>query len=124
MAEKKFKPIGTCAFCGQTKVIETIGVVSQAELDRMATETCLCKEAQADKIKKARKIKISNFINKKFPEEKLAKEIIKLTELVEDATFEEVQLKLYRDKVIKIWKDADSNINIRVKRTENDELKA
>lgn len=124
MAEKKFKPIGTCAFCGQTKVIETIGVVSQAELDRMATETCLCKEAQADKIKKARKTKISNFIHKKFADEKLAGEILMLVDLVQDATFEEVQLKLYRDKVVKIWKDADLNINIRIKRTENDELKA
>ena len=123
MAEKMEK-IGTCAYCGQTRAIETIGEVTQAELDVMAKERCLCQEAQAEKRKKARKAKIKEFIHKKFPYEKLAGEILMLVDCVLDSTFEDATIKLYKDKVVRIWKDSDSYIRIKIKRTEDDELKA
>lgn len=123
MAEKMEK-IGTCAYCGQTRAIETIGEVTQAELDVMATERCLCQEAQAEKRKKAREAKIKEFILKKFPYEKLAGEILMLVDCVLDSTFEEVTIKLYKDKVVRIWKDSYHYIRIKIKRTEDDELKA
>lgn len=123
MAEKMEK-IGTCAYCGQTRAIETIGEVTQAELDVMATERCLCQEAQAEKRKKAREANIKEFIHKKFPYEKLAEEILMLVDCVLDSTFEDVTIKLYKDKVVRIWKDSDSYIRIKIKRTEDDELKA
>ena len=123
MAEKMEK-IGTCAYCGQTRAIETIGKVTQAELDVMATERCLCQEAQAEKRKKAREAKIKEFIHKKFPYEKLAGEILMLVDCVLDSTFEDVTIKLYKDKVVRIWKDSDNYIRIKIKRNEEDELKA
>ena len=123
MAEKMEK-IGTCAYCGQTRAIETIGEVTQAELDVMATERCLCQEAQAEKRKKAMEAKIKEFIHKKFPYEKLAGEILMLVDCVLDSTFEDVKIKLYKDKVVRIWKDSDNSIRIKIKRTEDDELKA
>ena len=123
MAEKMEK-IGTCAYCGQTRAIETIGEVTQAELDVMATERCLCQEAQTKKRKKAREAKIKEFIHKKFPYEKLAGEILVLVDCVLDSTFEDVTIKLYKDKVVRIWKDSDNYIRIKIKRTEDDELKA
>ena len=123
MAEKMEK-IGTCAYCGQTRAIETIGEVTQAELDVMATERCLCQEAQAEKRKKAREAKIKEFIHKKFPYEKLAEEILMLVDCVLDSTFEDVTIKLYKDKVVRIWKDSDNYIRIKIKRTEEDELKS
>ena len=123
MAEKMEK-IGTCAYCGQTRAIETIGEVTQAELDVMATERCLCQEAQAEKRKKAREAKIKEFIHKKFPYEKLAGEIIMLVDCVLDSTFEDVTIKLYKGKVVRIWKDSDNYIRIKIKRVEDDELKA
>ena len=123
MAEKMEK-IGTCAYCGQTRAIETIGEVTQAELDVMATERCLCQEAQAEKRKKAREAKIKEFIHKKCPYEKLAGEILMLVDCVLDSTFEDVTIKLYKDKVVRIWKDSDNYIRIKIKRTEDDELKA
>lgn len=124
MADKELKKIGTCAYCGQTRVIETLGEVTQKELDRMATERCLCQGAQGEKRKKARKAKINEFIRKKFPHEKLAGEIFMVIDTVEDDTFEEVTLKLYPDKNVRIWKDSDSNLHIKIKRIEDDELKA
>lgn len=124
MANKELKNVGTCAYCGQTRVIETLGEVTQKELDRMATERCLCQGAQEEKRKKARKAKINEFIRKKFPHEKLAGEMLELIDAVEDDTFEEVTVKLYKDKIVKIWKDADNFLHIRIKRAEDDELKA
>lgn len=123
MADKNGK-IGICAFCGQTRVIETIGEVSQLELDRMATERCLCGEAQAEKRKKARKAKINEFIQRKFPDEKRRALITELSDAVWEDTFEEVNLKLYKDKNVRIWRDAENYLHIKIKRTEDDELKA
>ena len=124
MADKELKNVGTCAYCGQTRVIETLGEVTQKELDRMATEGCICQGAQDEKRKKARKAKINEFIRKKFPPEKLAGEMLQLIDAVEDDTFEEVTVKLYKDKIVKIWRDSDNFLHIRIKRTEDDELKA
>ena len=124
MAEKELKNVGTCAYCGQTRAIETLGEVTQKELDRMATERCVCQGAQEEKKKKARKAKIDEFINKKFPYGKLAGEIHSLVDVIEDNTFEEITAKLYKDKLCKIWKDSDNYLHIRIKRTEDDELKA
>ena len=126
MADKKMEKIGTCAFCGQTRTIETIGddELTQAELDAMATERCMCVPAQEEKRKKARKKKINDFVNKKFPSPKLAGEIFMVIDTVEDDTFEEVTLKLYPDKNVRVWKDSDSNLHIKIKRIDEDELKA
>ena len=38
--------------------------------------------------------------------------------------FEEVNLKLYKDKNVRIWRDAENYLHIIIKRTEDDELKA
>ena len=38
--------VGTCAFCGQTQVLRASDVLSQAEIDDMATRDCICTEAR------------------------------------------------------------------------------
>lgn len=126
MSEKKKEKIGTCAYCGQTRIIETIGDVelTQAELDAMATDRCTCVPAQEEKRKKARKKKINDFVTKKFSSPKLQGEIFEIINTVEEDTFEEVTLKLYPDMDVRIWKDSYSNLHIKIKRTEDDELKA
>ena len=126
MSEKKKEKIGRCAYCGQTRIIETIGDVdlTQTELDAMATERCVCPPAQEEKRKKARKKKINDFVTKKFNSPKLQEEIFSIIASVEDDTFEEVTLTLYPNLNVRIWKDSYSNLLIKIKRTENDELKA
>ena len=47
-----------------------------------------------------------------------------LVDCVLDSTVEDVTIKLYKDKVVRIWKDSDNYIRIKIKRTEDDELKA
>lgn len=50
---------GVCRFCGQQRIIKTIGEITQAKADEIATNECDCKEAKvfqnrASKIKRAR----------------------------------------------------------------------
>lgn len=124
VSDSEKQQIGKCAFCGQTRYIQTIGEVSQAELDAMATEQCLCVEAQREKRRLAREKKVTEFIQKKFMTEKMIEYIRQTIKLIEDEKFEEFTIKLYKEKVCKIWLDNDKNLHIRIKKTEDDELKA
>lgn len=123
MAEKLEK-IGTCAFCGQTRTIEAVGDLTQSEIDAIATDRCICSGAQSALRKKARKAKIDEFIKKKFITTEMVGFMQEVIEFVEDGTFEDVTIKLYGSKTVKIWMDADSFLHIRIKKTEDDELKA
>lgn len=116
--------IGKCAYCGQTKFIQTLGEVSQAELDAMATDQCLCAEAQSEKRRKAREKKVKEYVKKKFVTEKMIEYIHTSIKLLEDGNIEEFTIKLDKDKVCKIWLDSDNFLHIRIKKTEDDELKA
>lgn len=125
MSDKtKQERIGTCAYCGQERHIETIGELAQAEIDAMATDMCLCPDAISAKRKKARKAKITDYVKKKFVTDEMADYILKSIELLEDSSIIEFQIKLYGDKICKIWIDNDDFLNIRIKKTENDEFKA
>lgn len=122
MSETEMKPkTGTCAFCGQTQFIDTIGEVTQAELDSMATDKCMCPEAQSEKRKKERKAKIEAYINKHFNElmGKFVREAISMVE-----TFEADKISInYDSKTLTIWLDSDSWLHLKIQHREDDELK-
>lgn len=120
--EKK-ENIGTCRYCGQTRHIETIGDVSQSDLDDMATDMCLCLDAVNAKRKKARDKKLKEFIEKRFKTQELIDFIKEAIKLIDDETIEDFSITLYPDKTCKIWKSNDGQMNIRIKKTENDEIK-
>lgn len=120
--EKK-ENIGTCKFCGQTRHIETIGDVTQSELDDMATDMCICPESINLKRKNARDKKLKEFIEKRFKSQKLIDFLLEVIKLIDDAVIEDCQITLYPDKVCKIWKSSDMQMNVRIKKTENDEIK-
>lgn len=74
--------IGYCDFCHQGMQIETVGEVTQEQLNDIATGKCSCSEAKSYQRKLERAKKIDNYIKDNFPEE--AQECVrKLTELVE-----------------------------------------
>ena len=127
--EEKKEQIGTCKYCGQTKMIQTIAPVSQAELDNMATDMCLCPEAEKERRKKERKAKIDAFINHNFKSEWLKNDIYGAIDMIWDAehkregTHQSITLQPSEDETIKIWKDADYNLRIKAKTVDNCELK-
>ncbi len=121
MSETENNKVGTCAFCGQTAIIETIGEVSQAELDQMATDKCMCKEAQSERRKKERKQKIKTYVEKHFSAEKIDF-INAAIAMVETFEFDKVSMN-YDAKTCTIWMDADSYLHIKIQHREDDELK-
>ena len=52
MSEEMQGNKGFCAYCGQAVFIQTVGEVGQDELDRMATDKCMCPQAQSERRKK------------------------------------------------------------------------
>ena len=121
MSKNENKNVGTCAFCGQTAIIETIGEVSQAELDQMATDKCMCKEAQSERRKKERKEKIKKYVDKHFSAEKIDF-VNAAIGMVETFAFDKVSMN-YDAKTCTIWMDADSYLHIKIQHREDDELK-
>lgn len=124
VSDSEKQQIGKCAFCGQTRYIQTLGEVSQAELDAMATEQCLCAEAQKEKRRLAKEKKVNEYVRKRFVSEKMVDYILSTIKLLEEDSIQEFSIKLYKDKVCKIWLDNDNYLHIRIKKTEDDELKA
>ena len=127
--EENREQISTCKFCGQTKMIQTVAPVSQAELDNMATDMCMCPEADKERRKKERKAKIDVFINNNFKDEELKEDIHGAIDMIWDSehkrkhTHQSITLQPSEDETIKIWKDADFNLRIKAKTVDNCELK-
>ena len=121
MSEEMKPKTGTCAFCGQSIFVDTIGEVSQAERDAMATDKCKCPEAQSDQTKKERRAKIDAYIKKHFDEsmEQFVQDSIKM---VEDYVVDKVSIN-YDSKTCTIWLDSDSWLHLKIQRREDDELK-
>lgn len=123
------KQIGTCKFCGQTKMIQTIAPVSQAELDAMATDMCMCPDADKERRKKERQAKIEEFINHNFKDEELREDIHGAVSMIWDPehkrkhTLSSITLQPSEEMTIKIWKDADFNLRIKAKTVDDYELK-
>lgn len=127
--EEKKEQIGTCKYCGQTKMIQTVAPVSQAELDNMATDMCMCPEAEKERRKKERKERIADFVDKHFKDEELRADIHDAIDKIWDPehrrkhTLTSISLQPSEDMTIKIWKDADFNLRIKAKTVDDCELK-
>ena len=121
MSETENKNVGTCAYCGQTAIINTVGEVSQVELDMMATDKCMCKEAQSERRKRERREKIEKYVEKHFTKEKVDF-VNAAIALVENFEFDKVSMN-YDAKTCTIWMDSDSYLHIKIQHREDDELK-
>lgn len=119
--EEKKEQIGTCKYCGQTKMIQTIAPVSQAELDNMATDMCMCPEAKTERRKKERKAKIDAYINKHFSPQ-TADFVHNAVEMVEQFIVDKISINM-DSKTYTIWIDSDSWLHIKMQKREDDELK-
>ena len=62
------KQFGTCKHCGQTMLIQTVGEVSQARLDEIASTTCQCAGAELQRKIEQRKEDLERFLDKEVPE--------------------------------------------------------
>ena len=121
MSEEMTPKTGTCHYCGQSIFVNPIGEVTQAELDSMATDKCMCPEAQSERRKKERKAKIEAYINKHF-NERMGKFVREAIALVEDFEVDKISIN-YDSKTLTIWLDSDSWLHLKIQHREDDELK-
>ena len=121
--------IGTCRFCGQTRVIETVGEVTQDERDQMATEMCGCPGALSEERKKARAAKIVRWIQKTYDDESLQDLINRLVWHLEqlyeqpESAIESVTITETDGHVLTMKLNSDLDLCISRKYQEKEELK-
>lgn len=121
--EEKNGQTGVCQYCGQSMIIQTVGDnLTQGELDAKATDLCNCPEAQSERRKRERKEKVDKFVKKHFSPE-LSSLIHYAIKMVEQQDLVEYQSKLPDDRIVKIWLDNDQYLRIKIKKTEDEELK-
>lgn len=122
MSDEEKMPIGKCRFCGQTAIIQTVGEISQDERDIMATDKCMCPEAQSERRKKERREAIEKFVRKNFDVD-MRHFIHRLVQMVTNNDFTEITLVLPDERSVRIWIDSGAYIHIKVKKVTDDELK-
>ena len=115
---------GTCAYCGQGKMIDAPEDKSQAEIDALVTEECNCIDAREVRNKRERREKIEEFINSHFGEN-LRPFIHESVDLIDrwESQINDISIKLIDDYAVKIWKDSDDKLHIKTKMITDDELK-
>lgn len=122
MSETEMKPkTGTCIFCGQSIFIDTNDEVTQAELDEMATDKCMCPEAKSERRKKERKAKIEAYINKHFNGE-FADFVRSAITMIEEDYCDKISIN-YVSKTLTIWLNSDSWLHLKIQHREDDEIK-
>lgn len=124
MSDEKKEQIGRCRFCGQTRMLETVGELSQEELDNMATDLCRCPDADMVRRKKERQDRIDEFIEDHF--EGHIKNVIydAIKEVTQaDSEVSEIAYKTKSDMSIRVYVDADYYLHIKAKVVDDYELK-
>lgn len=118
------KNTGTCRFCGQSSIVETVGESTQEERDLIATERCTCPEANTERLRKEREAKIKEFVEKHFSydQQDIVKAMVATVRKHYENGMDEISFKS-GCKQTRIWIDADNYIHIKTKKTEDDELK-
>lgn len=114
---------GVCRFCGQSVMVEAMGGETQEELDQLATDKCMCPDAQTERRREARKAKIEAYIEKHFIDGDIKNFVKVALELVEKSRIGATTFALDEERTVKIWVDSDAYLHIKVKKTEDEELK-
>lgn len=121
MENENEKNLGFCHFCGQSQIIETVGDVTQEERDQLATNKCMCPEAQSDRRKRERKAKIEAYINKHFSD-RVGNYVRASIDIIESFDVDKVSFN-FDSKTCTIWLDSDSWLHLKIQHREDDELK-
>lgn len=114
---------GTCKHCGQSRIIQTIGEITQARADEMASEQCDCQGAKVEQ-NRQRKIKKANeWAEQRF--ENTPETISLFKEEIRSVTNREVEKVTIKDNhswthVIQL--DSDGYLNIKSSKKVEEEV--
>lgn len=114
---------GTCQYCGQSRIVETVGEVSQAERDAMATDQCFCPEAKEARRKAEREKKKTKYLEEKFKGSPAKEFMAHCIEAVDkwDSGIEYVQVKLDNGWTHKVYLNKDSDLKIKITKKNEEE---
>ena len=104
---------GTCRFCGQTKMIKTVGDITQSQADEMATEGCDCKEAKVWQNRQSKINKAKEWARLRFEHTpNILSIFFEAFELVTNHDIEKVSIR-EEDWTHNIFLDSDGFLNVK-----------
>lgn len=132
MEEKREMPAGTdqqtgtCIYCGQSMILKTVGVPSQEQLDKWATEKCSCDQAKkAQEKAKAKRTAVDNIqymFREHHPEvEAIMKEALPY---IEDGTIAKIAIDTGTGVKGSMWQTTKGAIKVEMATTSKKALEA
>lgn len=113
---------GTCRFCGQTKMIKTVGDITQSQADEMATEGCDCKEAKVWQNRQSKINKAKEWARLRFEHTpNILSIFFEAFELVTNHDIEKVSIR-EEDWTHNIFLDSDGFLNVKSSKKVEEEV--
>lgn len=113
---------GTCRFCGQTKMIRTVGDITQSQADEMATEGCDCKEAKVWQNRQSKINKAKEWAKLRFEKTpNILSIFFEAFELVTNHDIEKVSIR-EEDWTHNIFLDSDGFLNVKSSKKVEEEV--
>lgn len=113
---------GTCRFCGQTKMIKTVGDITQSQADEMATEGCDCKEAKVWQNRQSKINKAKEWAKLRFEKTpNILSIFFEAFELVTNHDIEKVSIR-EEDWTHNIFLDSDGFLNVKSSKKVEEEV--
>ena len=113
---------GTCRFCGQTKMIKTVGDITQSQADEMATEGCDCKEAKVWQNRQSKINKAEEWARLRFEHTpNILSIFFEAFELVTNHDIEKVSIR-EEDWTHNIFLDSDGFLNVKSSKKVEEEV--
>lgn len=113
---------GTCRFCGQTKMIRTVGDITQSQADEMATEGCDCKEAKVWQNRQSKINKAKEWARLRFEHTpNILSIFFEAFELVTNHDIEKVSIR-EEDWTHNIFLDSDGFLNVKSSKKVEEEV--
>ncbi len=115
--------MGQCHFCGQSRIVETIGESTQEVRDGIATNLCTCPGAMAEKRAQAKAEKKKNYLER-FNDSPVKDFMSKCVEAVDcnGLDIEFVQVKMGDGYTHKFYLNKDCDLRIKITKKNEEEI--
>lgn len=116
------KNMGTCKFCGQTRMVKTIGDITQSKADEIATNECSCKDAKVFQNRESKIKKAQEWVRLRFEHQPNIQEVFNVAvEAVANHDIEKTSIK-EGDWTHNIFLDSDGYLNVKSSKKVEEEV--
>ena len=115
--------MGQCHYCGQSRIVETIGETTQTVRDEIATNLCTCPGAMAEKRAQAKASKKRDYLER-FKDNPVKEFMSSCIETVDSncLDIEYIQVKMADGYMHKFYLNKDCDLRIKVTKKNEDEI--